>query len=200
MIFAFRLTEAYFQNNLNFHGLRAQCTKEFYFEQLRRIKDDPNYAKQLEREIYARWEKMNLKKDGNPKNFRKNEWYGVYILRGKNRNLAIKKGLPISYDKRALLATSIGEMMLRLPRICWHKAFYFNVNSGTFHFVTSLCTVDLLMPNFMAAFRTVSLLSAIYSPSRTARSHAFPFNKIPPFHWLLLLLATLSLQISMHRA
>ena len=102
--------EKYFQNNLNFHGLRAQCAKEFYFEQLRKIKDTPNYAKQLEREIYARWEKMNLKKDGNPKNFRKNEWYGVYILRGKNRNLAIKKGLPISYDKRALLATSIFKL------------------------------------------------------------------------------------------
>lgn len=47
--------------------------------------------------------------------------------------------------------------------------------------VTSLCTVDLLMPNFAAVCRTVFLLSAIYSPSLTARSHAFPFKKDSSF-------------------
>lgn len=47
--------------------------------------------------------------------------------------------------------------------------------------VTSLCTVDLLMPNFAAVCLTVFLLSAIYSPSLTARSHALPFKKDSSF-------------------
>ena len=63
----------YFDNDLNFHALRADAAKEYYREQLKRIKADPRYAEQLEKEIRARWMKMNLKKDGKPKNFRKNE-------------------------------------------------------------------------------------------------------------------------------
>lgn len=102
--------EKYFENNLNFHGIRAECAKEYYFEQLNRIKDNSEYVEELEKEIRARWRNMNLKKDGNPKNFRKNEWEGVYILRGKNRKLALEKGLPVCYDKRALLATSIFKL------------------------------------------------------------------------------------------
>ena len=100
----------YFDNDLNFHALRAEAAKEYYRGQLKRIKEDPQYAKQLEKEIRARWEKMNLTKKGNSKKFKEIELKGVYTLRGKNRELAIKKGLPISYDKRALLATSIFKL------------------------------------------------------------------------------------------
>ena len=45
---------------------------------------------------------------------------------------------------------------------------------------TSLCTVLLLTPNFLAAFRTVALFSMIYSPSSTARSSTMPFMVRPP--------------------
>ena len=100
----------YFENDLNFHRLRAEVDKAYYGEQLKRIKADPQYAEQLEKEIRARWEKMNLTRKGTSKNFKEVELKGVYSLRGKNREFAIKKGLPICYDKLALLATSIFKL------------------------------------------------------------------------------------------
>ena len=100
----------YFENNLNFHHLRALAAQEYYKEQLRRIQEDSTYAEQLEREIRDRWTKMNLNKKGKSKKFKEIEFKGIYSLRGKNRALALRKGLPISYDKRALLATSIFKL------------------------------------------------------------------------------------------
>ena len=87
--------QKYFENDLNFHRLRAEVAKAYYGEQLKRIKADPQYAEQLEKEIRARWEKMNVNKKGNTKRFKEVEIKGVYVLRGKNREFAIKKGLPI---------------------------------------------------------------------------------------------------------
>ena len=100
----------FFENDLNFHGLRASAAKSYYREQLKQIKSDPRYAEQLEKEIRARWEKMNLNRKGQSKKFKDVEIKGIYTLRGKNRELALKKGLPIHYDKLALLATSIFKL------------------------------------------------------------------------------------------
>lgn len=100
----------YFENNLNFHKLRAEAAKEYYFAQLQKIKESPLYAEQLEKEIRLRWQTMNLTKKGNSKKFKEVELHGVYSLRGKNRKLAIEKGLPLHYDKLALLATSIFKL------------------------------------------------------------------------------------------
>lgn len=102
--------EAYFQNDLNFHHLRAECAKEYYYEQLQKIKEDPSYRLQLEKEIKLRWNTANKKKDGKPKPFRYDEMYGIYSLRGKNRALAIEKALPVHYDKLALLAVSVFKL------------------------------------------------------------------------------------------
>ena len=100
----------YFENDLNFHRLRAEAAKTYYTEQLKRIKANPRYAEQLEKEIRARWEKMNLSKKRTSKKFKEVEIRGIYVLRGKNRELAIKKGLPVCYNKLALLATSIFKL------------------------------------------------------------------------------------------
>lgn len=100
----------YFENNLNFHKLRAESAKEYYWEQLKRIQENSEYAEQLEKEIRLRWERMNLSRKGTPKKFKEIEIRGVYVLRGKNRELALKKGLPIHYDKLALLSTSIFKL------------------------------------------------------------------------------------------
>ena len=100
----------YFENDLNLHRLRANAAKEYYEEQLKQIKADPQYAAKLEKEIRARWEKMNLTKKGTSKKFKEVEIKGIYTLRGKNRILAIEKGFPICYDKLALLATSIFKL------------------------------------------------------------------------------------------
>lgn len=40
------------------------------------------------------------------KTWDENEYSGIYYLRGKNRDLAIKLGRPIAYDKAAILAVS----------------------------------------------------------------------------------------------
>ena len=100
----------YFENDLNFHRLRAESAKEYYFEQLRKMKEDPKYDEKLEKEIRKRWENMNVARNGKVKKFKENELKGVYTLRGKNRELAIEKGLPLHYDKCALLATSIFKL------------------------------------------------------------------------------------------
>ena len=107
---AYVFDRKYFDNDLNFHRLRADAAKEYYEEQLKQIKADPQYAAKLEKEIRARWEKMNLTKSGKPKKFKEIELKGIYTLRGKNRKLAIEKDLPIHYDKLALLATSIFKL------------------------------------------------------------------------------------------
>ena len=102
--------QKYFENDLNLHSLRALSAKEYYFAQFKKIKENPQYAEQLEKEIRDRWTKMNLTKKSNPKKFKEVELQGTYTLRGKNRELAIKKGLPIHYNKVALLATSIFKL------------------------------------------------------------------------------------------
>lgn len=100
----------YFENDLNLHSLRALSAKEYYFAQLQKIKENPQYAEQLEKEIRDRWTKMNLTKKSKPKKFKEVELQGTYTLRGKNRELALQKGLPVHYNKVALLATSIFKL------------------------------------------------------------------------------------------
>ena len=102
--------EKYFKNDLNFHSLRAESARTYYTHLLRKMKEDPSYRKKLETEIKMRWNTMNTSKNGQVKPFLDNEMNGVYYLRGKNRTLAKKKGLPLHYDKTALLATSIFKL------------------------------------------------------------------------------------------
>ncbi|MBE6747466.1 MAG: hypothetical protein E7558_08500 [Ruminococcaceae bacterium] len=88
--------DKYFQNNLNFHKLRADHAKKMYNYYLERVQNEPGYRKQLEEEIKARWEKYNIdKKTGKPKAFDPKLIEGYYYLRGENRKLAIQKGLAL---------------------------------------------------------------------------------------------------------
>lgn len=106
-----RVFEAkYFKNNLNFHVLRAECARTYYDYLLKKMKEDPSYRENLEQEIRKRWTAMNTNKNGKPKPFLPKECFGVYTLRGKNRTLAQKKGVPLHYDKTALLAVSIFKL------------------------------------------------------------------------------------------
>ena len=99
-----------FNNDLNFHAIRAECARKYYFEQVQRLGSDPDYARKLESEIRARWERFNLRRNGKVRPIPKNEIRGQYFLRGKTREFAINKGLPTSYNKLALLATSIFKL------------------------------------------------------------------------------------------
>lgn len=97
----------YFQNDLNLHMLRAESARKYYSYLLEKMKADPSFRSQLEKEIKARWVAMNRSKNGRIKPFLSSEMYGTYTLRAKNRKLAIERGLTVHYDKTALLATSI---------------------------------------------------------------------------------------------
>ena len=100
----------YFKNDLNLHALRAESARQYYNSQLQKIKENPSYRAQLEKEILARWNVMNRNKAGKIKPFLSTEMHGIYTLRGKNRVLAKEKNLPLHYDKTALLATSIFKL------------------------------------------------------------------------------------------
>ena len=92
---------------LAYHYLRAQNAKRAYYKYLEMIKDPAVKAK-LEKEIRARWNRLNIsKKTGKPKPFPDRMLEGDYVLRGKTRAFAIKNGLPVRYNRMAVLATSI---------------------------------------------------------------------------------------------
>ena len=88
-------------NKIDLHHLRAlqaQRAYAYYNEQIR----DEAFRTQLIKEIRARWEKYNNKKPWNPKAAQ-----GYYHLRGSNRALAQRMGLPTCYSRLAVLATSV---------------------------------------------------------------------------------------------
>ena len=101
-------TKAELDNHLNLHSLRAASARNYYFYLLYKVRNEPGFREQLEREIKLRWGIYNTdKKTGKPKPFDEKLIKGEYIFKGKNRELAIKKGRPIKMDKLCLLATSV---------------------------------------------------------------------------------------------
>ncbi len=54
-----------------------------------------------------------------------------------------------------------------------------------FHYITAVCTVDLEMPNSVAAERTVARLSMMYAARSQARSSIFVYKYTTP-HTLVL--------------
>jgi hypothetical protein len=97
-------------NELNLHALRAECAKKYYFATLLRIQKTPGYAQQLKKEICARWFKYCRNKGGTVRPLPQKELEGEYVVRGLNRELAIRKGMPIRYNRLALLAASIFKL------------------------------------------------------------------------------------------
>ena len=100
-----------FKNHLNLHKLRAESAKEYYKIQVEKIRENPEYAKQLEKEILARWNEYNINpRTGKPRYFDKKEISGWWVLRGKNRLKAKELGNDGKYLKLAVLATSIFKL------------------------------------------------------------------------------------------
>ena len=95
-------------NDIDYHHIRAEQAVRAYNYYTERLKNEPEYRKQLEQEIEKRWKLKNIdKKTKKPKPFDKKEIRGKYYIRGKNKELAKKKGIPLVYDKTALMAVSI---------------------------------------------------------------------------------------------
>ena len=73
----------------------------YYTEQAK----DPKFRKELYKEVATQWHQLNKKHRGHlePLSF----FDKPYVLRGKNKDLAIKQGRPWILDRLALRATSV---------------------------------------------------------------------------------------------
>lgn len=96
-------------NKIDLHHLRALRAQQMYRYYLDKIENTPGYREQLIAEIRHIWEHDDTRKENG---YRAKRWSdmkvtGNYILRGNNRKLAKKHGLPVAYDRLALLAVSI---------------------------------------------------------------------------------------------
>lgn len=97
-------------NKIDLHHLRALRAQQMYRYYLDKIKNTPGYREQLIAEIRHTWEHDDEARKEN--GYKAKRWSdmkvtGNYVLRGNNRKLAQKHGLPLQYDRLALLAVSI---------------------------------------------------------------------------------------------
>lgn len=103
-------SKAEMENKIDLHHLRALRAQKMYKYYLERICSEAGYRERLISEIKYTWEQDDLKRIDNgyrPKRWKDCKINGNYVLRGHNRELALKNGLPVSYDRLALLAVSI---------------------------------------------------------------------------------------------
>lgn len=82
--------------------------------------------------------------------------------------------------------TTHGESAAILERWIFEKALIsLDYPEEAFHYITAVCTVDLEMPNSVAAERTVARLSMMYAAKSQARSSIFVYKYTTP-HTLVL--------------
>ena len=89
------------KNTIDLHHLRALRSQIAYMTYLNRLEEDPGYREQLTQEVYRRWVRL-CSREWDPKQVE-----GYYCIRGNNRRLARENGLPVQYDRLAVLAVSI---------------------------------------------------------------------------------------------
>ena len=103
-------SKAELTNKIDLHHLRALRAQRMYRYYLEHIQNEKGYREQLIAEIRLTWEQDDLNRIDNgyrPKRWSDCKINGNYVLRGHNRDLALKNGLPVSYDRLELLAVSI---------------------------------------------------------------------------------------------
>ena len=103
-------SKAELSNKIDLHHLRALRAQRMYQYYLSRIQNEKGYREQLIAEIRRTWKQDDLNRIDNgyrPKRWKDCKVNGNYVLRGHNRELAQKHGLPVSYDRLALLAVSV---------------------------------------------------------------------------------------------
>ena len=89
------------KNKIDLHHLRAERAQRAYRDYLARLEADPNYREQLTEEVHRRWNRLCSKR-WNPKRVE-----GNYYIRDNNRRLALAHGLPVKYDRLAVMAVSV---------------------------------------------------------------------------------------------
>lgn len=99
-------------NHINYHAMRAESGRLLYQDLIRRFQENPEYREILIQELKDRYIHAHGKDtaDLESKKFFKEldqMRNRKYCLRGDNRKLAIKLGLPVEYDRVALMAVSV---------------------------------------------------------------------------------------------
>ena len=108
-------SEEEMNNQINLHALRAQHARDSYFYYLEKIQANPKMRQALINLLISRWEEGHQKlKNESQKIYdrhRKNFIYDLrdelYILRGTNKSKALASGMPIVYNRLALMAVSV---------------------------------------------------------------------------------------------
>ncbi len=103
-------SKAELSNKIDLHHLRALRAQRMYKYYLEHIQSEKGYREQLISEIKHTWEgddETRMENGYRPKRWKDCKVNGNYVLRGHNRESALKNGLPVSYDRLALLAVSI---------------------------------------------------------------------------------------------
>lgn len=105
-------SKAEMTNKLDLHRIRAEVAQRAYRYYTARLAFEPGYREQLEQEIQTRWERYRGTPPKGSK--KKHDWIwdvsrvrGEYRIRGKNRKQAIANGLPVVYDRLAIMAVSV---------------------------------------------------------------------------------------------
>lgn len=100
-----------FNNKLDLHKLRAEQAKRAYQYYLDKVNNEEGYREELEKMICKHWNERNTdKRTKKPKPINKKDLNGTYKLRGENKKLALKYGLPVEYNRLCVLATSIFQL------------------------------------------------------------------------------------------
>ncbi|UUM56866.1 hypothetical protein [Streptococcus suis] len=102
-------------NQINLHALRAQHSRDSYFYYLEKIQENPQMRQAFSNLLIKKWEEGHQKlKNESTKQYerqRRNFIYDlraeVYVLRGTNKAKAIASGMPMAYDRLALMAVSV---------------------------------------------------------------------------------------------
>lgn len=97
----FVFTREEMKNKLDLHAQRHRVALREYRSYEQRLREDSTYREQLLAEVKKRWERYNNR------TFNEREAAGRYVMRGKNRALAMEYGAQVSFDRLAVLATSI---------------------------------------------------------------------------------------------
>ncbi|HFI0162106.1 TPA: hypothetical protein ACGOSQ_002207 [Streptococcus suis] len=108
-------TKEEMNNQINLHALRAQHARDSYFFYLEKIQANPRMRHALSQLLISKWEEghQKLKNESQSKyeRQRRNFIYDLrdeaYILRGSNKAKAIASGIPIVYNRLALMAVSV---------------------------------------------------------------------------------------------
>ncbi|MCK3882432.1 site-specific integrase [Streptococcus suis] len=108
-------SEKEMNNQINLHALRAQHARDSYFYYLKKIQANPKMRQALSQLLISKWEEghQKLKNESQSKyeRQRKNFIYDLrdeaYVLRGTNKSKALVSGMPIAYNRLALMAVSV---------------------------------------------------------------------------------------------